>query len=631
MLSRLLPFDFSKVLIENRKLLVAAFNLAIVLLSLLISILIRFDMVIPSTYSDGVWVIIGIFVLVKLPSIHIFNLNRGLWRYTSVVDLRNILMGNALASLILLLVFGLFRHQICGSFAISVIIIDFMICVFLMGASRICVRVLREYSDMNTTRVPIRSFVIGKLDDIDKFLHSMTGDSSGRRIIGILSPEKRIGGTIRGVPIMGGTSRIAELAKAKNINEILLIPPYSRKRFLNLIMARFEDINYNCAFRIIPNSSHITNGDFKLSSIREVDINDLLGRPPVKLDHTEVISFVKGKNIMVTGGGGSIGSELCHQLCAYAPKKLVVFEFSEFNLYEIDRELRSKFPEIPIVSVLGDVRYKNTILKAIRDNQIEIVYHAAAYKHVPMLEHNEHMAFHTNVIGTANLAEAAEAGGVKRVIVISTDKAVRPTSVMGSTKHIAERVVLEREKKNTEFTVVRFGNVLGSRGSVVPLFKQQISRGGPVTITSKNMIRYFMSIPEAVELVLQAGAVGNDRDIMILEMGEQVNIYEMAKRLITLSGFRPHCDIKIEFTGIRPGEKEYEELLTREEEVDRTPYNRIFVIKKNGNGHNAPAVDLDRIKVLVEESDTEALRGLCHVYIPENMLGNGNEEMLQTV
>jgi FlaA1/EpsC-like NDP-sugar epimerase len=381
-------------------------------------------------------------------------------------------------------------------------------------------------------------------------------------------------------------------------------------------MNDLEVRNKTCSLRMIPVYSEIAEGNISVSHIKEVEIEDLLGRQPVKLDRTDVAEFVRGKNIMVTGAGGSIGSELCNQIAAYQPELLLLFEFCEYNLYEITRVLKKKYPDLKIISFVGDVRSSENIERALSHN-IEVVYHAAAFKHVPLMEQNPTMALDTNVLGSSRIATCCEQAGVKRVILVSTDKAVCPTSIMGASKRIAERVILERPQSSTEFVVVRFGNVLGSSGSVIPLFKQQIKDGGPVTLTSENMVRYFMSIPEAVDLLLQAGAIGNDRDIMVLEMGEQVRIYDMAKKLIELSGLIPGRDIEIKITGIRPGEKEYEELLTDKEKVDRTPYDRIFVARKD-NSASPPGIDLEKISQVVKTCETVELRELIFQYIPEH-------------
>ena len=616
---RLTPSNLSNFLFEQRKLFVFALNIGIILCSLVFAIIIRFEFSIPRNYTSNAIKIISIFILVKMLIYHFCKLNEGIWRYISIVDIKRVINANIYSSLILILIFYKWRVAISNSFGLSIIIIDFLLCTIAMSSVRVFARLIREISDGAECDSLIRTVVVGKLEDVDAFLHSIKAGKTKRKVVAIFGTGPGSSGTIRGVQTRNSLQNVAQYVKKNNIKEIILIPPYSRKRFLNLLLRRLEKINYNCLLKIIPGANHIANDEINLSSMREVEIDDLLGRPPVKFDHAEVSSLIFGKNIMITGGGGSIGRELCFQICAYNPKTLIIFEFSEFNLYEIERKLKQKFPDQKIEAVLGDIRFKNSILAAIKTHSVEIIYHAAAYKHVPLLEKNIAMGFHTNIIGTSNLADCAEECGVKRVVIISTDKAVRPTSIMGSTKRIAERVILERGAKGTEFVAVRFGNVLGSRGSVVPLFKQQIKDGGPVTVTSKNMVRYFMSIPEAVELVLQAGTIGKDRDIMILEMGKQINIYEMAKRLIELSGFMPHRDIQIVFTGIRPGEKEYEELLTNEEEVDNTPLNRIFVARKQNVVE--PEVSLNDVTEAVNSRNSAKLKNLCISYISENMLG----------
>ncbi len=594
-------------------------NILIILASLLLSLAIRFEFSIPPLYIDNFIKTATVFVLVKMSFNHLFKLNHGLWRYISIVDVEDIFKANLFSTALIMLIFYNWRSCICENFPLSVVFIDFLICFFAVLFVRGGVRVIREINDDIGDNPLIKTIVIGKLEDVDSFLHGTQKRKTGRKIVAVFCPEKNAGSTIRGIKIRDNLFRIAYYAKEKGIEEIILIPPYSRKRFLNLLLKQFEKIDYNCSMKIITGIGHAAKREIDFSNnIRKVNIEDLLGRPPVRFDHSEVAGLVSNKTIMITGGGGSIGSELCFQLSKYHPKKIVIFEFCEYNLYEIERKLKLQFPEQQIEAVLGDIRSKKSLDKTIKEHSVEIIYHAAAYKHVPMLEKNVFMAVHTNIIGTSNIIDCAEKNGVKRVVVISTDKAVRPTSIMGATKRIAEKIILEREKNGTDCVVVRFGNVLGSRGSVIPLFEKQIEAGGPVTVTSKEMIRYFMSIPEAVELVLQAGTIGKDRDIMILEMGEQVNIYEMAKRLIKLSGFMPHRDIKIEFTGMRPGEKEYEELLTADELVDRTPFDRICVARKDKiEGSKA---DIKEILEVLESGDNEIFRALCKKYIPENML-----------
>ncbi|MFA6715143.1 MAG: nucleoside-diphosphate sugar epimerase/dehydratase [Victivallaceae bacterium] len=606
------------ILFKYRRVLVFLLNVEIILVSMLAAIAVRFDFTLPPNYGENFLMLATIFILVKMLVIYVMGLNKGLWRYVSLSDIKMIFFAGLSASLILMFIFHNFREQLCPNFALSVIVIDFLICFLSMSFVKVCARMLREINDNVQDSPLIRTVVIGKLDDINALLHGMSANNTGRKIVALFCPGKNPGATIRGVKIKGIRSKIANFAKDNNIKEIILIPPYSRKRFLNLLLAGFEKIDYSCSLKIVPGIGQLTRGEINFSNVRKVEMEDLLGRKPVSFDHVDIESLVSGKNVMVTGGGGSIGSELCCQIAGFAPRVIVIFEMCEYNLYEIERKLRQQFPKQRIQAVLGDVKDKKSLCAAMKKFSIEVLYHAAAYKHVPLLEENIVMGVYNNIMGTANVAECAEINGVKRVVVISTDKAVRPTSMMGATKRIAERIVLERKPNGTEFVVVRFGNVLGSRGSVVPLFQKQIEAGGPVTVTSRNMIRYFMSIPEAAKLVLMAGTIAKSNDIMILEMGQQINIYEMAKHLITLSGFMPHRDIEIKFTGIRPGEKEYEELLTKEEEVDRTSFDRICVAGKQTVV--GPEISLDEIIAALDARGGDGFRELCKTYIPENML-----------
>jgi len=319
---------------------------------------------------------------------------------------------------------------------------------------------------------------------------------------------------------------------------------------------------------------------------------------------------------MITGAGGSIGSELARQVTHYQPRQLILFDLSEFNLYSIDMELRTRCPDLSIRSIAGDVGNSILMKDVLTRHRVQLVFHAAAYKHVPIMEENEGMCLWNNTLGTARLLAQAEQAGVERVVLISSDKAVRPTSVMGASKRLAERVVLERPASSLCSVVVRFGNVLGSSGSVIPLFRRQIEEGGPVTVTSPRMTRFFMSIPEAVDLVLQAGAIGRDRDVLVLEMGEAVKIVEMAKRLIELSGLKVGEDIDIVFTGVRPGEKEYEELMTDNEDVVRTPYDKIWVMRKTA-AETAPCVDLEILRRFIEAGDSTGLRQELVRLIPD--------------
>lgn len=359
------------------------------------------------------------------------------------------------------------------------------------------------------------------------------------------------------------------------------------------------------------------SGEVSIAKLRDVEIDDLLGREPIKVDLDEIMGYVKGKVVMVTGGGGSIGSELCRQLAGHGVGHLIIFDMYENNAYEIQQELKRNYPELNLTVLIGSVRNTNRLDFLFRTYRPDVVYHAAAHKHVPLMEDSPNEAIKNNVIGTYKTAMAAIKYGTKRFILISTDKAVNPTNIMGASKRLCEMVIqMCNQKSNTEFVAVRFGNVLGSNGSVIPLFKQQIAAGGPVTVTHRDIIRYFMTIPEAVSLVLQAGAYARGGEIFILNMGEPVKILDMAENLIRLSGYEPYKDIQIQFTGLRPGEKLFEELLMEEEGLQDTKNKRIFI------GH---PMDIDypwfedELKKLDEAAwmETKDMRAMVHKLVPE--------------
>lgn len=388
-------------------------------------------------------------------------------------------------------------------------------------------------------------------------------------------PEK-IGKSVYGVKVVGSTYEIKKYAKKYSVNEIHVTMPSVDKRRLSKIIARCNDTG--CPVKILPGLYQLADGQVSVSSMREVDIQDLLGRDPVTVDINEIIGYIEDKTVLVTGGGGSIGSELCRQIASHNPKRLIILDIYENNAYNIEQELKRKLRNLDLVTLIASVRDYGKMKDVFAKYRPQIVFHAAAHKHVPLMETSPNEAVKNNVFGTFNVARCADACGVETFVQISTDKAVNPTNVMGATKRICEMIIqaFGRHSK-TKFVAVRFGNVLGSNGSVIPLFKQQIKEGGPVTVTHKDIIRYFMTIPEAVSLVLQAGAYAKGGQIFVLDMGEPVRIYDLAYNLIKLSGFKPDVDIKIECTGLRPGEKLYEERLMDEEGMQKTPNGLINI------------------------------------------------------
>ena len=396
-------------------------------------------------------------------------------------------------------------------------------------------------------------------------------------IIGLIDDnEKRLGYTISGVKIIGNRNDIVKICEENKIDFIFFsiarIDNENKKQILNICQSTKAKV------RILPGMREIVNDKKLFESLRDVEIEDLLGRDPIKLDNNNIESLIKGKTILVTGGGGSIGSELCRQIMKHKPERLVMLDIYENNLYDIELELKSKYPKAKIDAVIASIRDKKRLEEVFEKYHPYLVFHAAAHKHVPLMENSPLEAIKNNVFGTRNVVDVADKYNVKRFVLISTDKAVNPTNIMGATKRLCEMIVQAKDKvSKTEYVAVRFGNVLGSNGSVVPLFKKQILAGGPVTVTHKDITRFFMTIPEAAELVIQAITYAKGGEIFVLDMGEPVKIYDLAESLIKLSGLTPNEDIKIEFTGLRPGEKLYEELLMNEEGLDQTEHNKIFI------------------------------------------------------
>ena len=427
------------------------------------------------------------------------------------------------------------------------------------------------------------------------------------KIIGIIDDnESKINCYINGVEILGGRDKIIEICEKNKIDLILFsiakVDAANQKEILNICSRTKAKI------KIIPNIEEIIKNDIpiKVSEFKDVEIEDLLGRQPIKLDSKEISSFIKDKVVLVTGGGGSIGSELCRQIACFEPKKLVMVDIYENTLYDIERELRKKFPNMDLETIISSVRDKIRVNEIFEKYTPEIVFHAAAHKHVPLMETVPGEAIKNNVFGTLNVANASVKNNVKKFILISSDKAVNPTSIMGATKRICEMIIQAKNtESSTEFVAVRFGNVLGSNGSVIPIFKKQIKEGGPVTVTHRDITRYFMTIPEAVGLILQAITFASGGEIFVLDMGEPVKIYDLAENLIRLAGFEPNVDIKIEVTGLRTGEKLYEELLVSEEGLVKTMHEKIMVSKIMDFDKKTLEENLRNLKKLVNTTRTK--------------------------
>lgn len=445
---------------------------------------------------------------------------------------------------------------------------------------------------------------------------------SENNVVCIIDDDRsKHGSYMRGVKIVGGRDDILPMAEKYGIEEIVLaIPSASRRDRLDILNICHLT---GCSLRTLPGLYQLANGEVSIQSIKHVDIEDLLGRDTVKTDLNEVKAYVQGKVVLVTGGGGSIGSELCRQAAAMGPKQLIVFDIYENNAYDLQMELRHRHPELDLVVLIGSVRDETRVNNIFAKYHPDLVCHAAAHKHVPLMEDSPFEAIKNNVFGTYNVARAADRFGTQRFILISTDKAVNPTNVMGASKRICEMVVQTvNERSKTEFVAVRFGNVLGSAGSVIPLFRKQIKEGGPVTVTHKEIIRYFMTIPEAVQLIFQANAYANGGEIFVLDMGEPVKIDDLARNMIRLSGFEPDVDIKIEYTGLRPGEKLYEELLMSGEGLKKTKNDLIYIGSEVDFDKAEFEESLMELKAINETSERELREKIAQIvptyHIPEH-------------
>ena len=531
------------------------------------------------------------FLIIKILVFAYFKQFQGWWRYVGISDLLAIVKASLVSTLILVILwFGLLsteplRRYLRDLTTISqaVFILDMFATVVLLGGLRMAVRLYHE--EFSTERAgKLKKFLIIGAGNAGEALlreiHRMPVEQYD--VIGFIDddPAKQ-GMSIHGIPVLGGVDQLPQICKEQEIDEIAIAMPSATAKQMRRVVQICEGAKIR--FRTVPSVADIASGKFRVSQIRDVDINDLLGREAIQLDLDMIEQYIKGKVILVTGAGGSIGSEMCRQVCYFAPKHLLLLEQAENALFFIDRDLRANFPQVSMELLICDITDKKRVEQIFERFKPEVVIHAAAHKHVPLMEANPGEAIKNNVVGTKTVADAADRFGAGSFVMISTDKAVNPTSIMGSSKRIAELYIQYLGKTSkTHFVTVRFGNVLGSNGSVVPIFKNQIAAGGPVTVTHPEMRRYFMTIPEASQLVLQAAAMGKKGgEIFVLDMGEPVKIVDLAKELITLSGFRPGEDIEIIFTGTRPGEKLFEELSIKGEDMVPTRHPKIGIWQRN--------------------------------------------------
>lgn len=547
------------------------------------AIYIRFDFqfnAIPKEYMTKFEHILPFNIVITILFFVIWKLYKSVWRYASATEMLNIVFATSCTAVAQLVFCYLTNQRMPRSYYIIYLFLLFAMTCGIRFSYRILRIINMKRADMTQKKTGNNVMLIGggaAANAIIKEAESSQFVTMNIKCIIDDNPGCH-GKFLRGVPIVGGRDRIGDAVGQYSIDEIIFAIPSANNKTRKEILDICKETG--CKLRTLPGIYQLINGDVSVSKLKEVEIEDLLGRDPIQINTEEILNSVHNKVILVTGGGGSIGSELCRQIAAHHPKQLIIIDIYENSAYEIQQELLRKYPELNQVVLIASVRNTVRIEKIFETYHPDIVYHAAAHKHVPLMETSPNEAIKNNVFGTYKTAQAAVKCGVKKFVLISTDKAVNPTNIMGASKRICEMVIqMMNNTTDTNFVAVRFGNVLGSNGSVIPLFKQQIAAGGPVTVTDPNIIRYFMTIPEAVSLVLQAGAYARGGEIFVLNMGEPVKILDLATNLIKLSGYKPGEDIEIKFTGLRPGEKMYEELLMNEEGLKETANKMIFIGK----------------------------------------------------
>jgi len=603
-LSQSEPLMPPTVLLRFRKPLIILAHIIVFAASLMLSFLLASNMQFRRSWLVEQYpLLLVFFIVIKLVVFGLFKQYRGWWRYVGIADLLGIVRASLVSTVIIVALWYAFmsttsiRQKLQGitEIAQGVFMADLFATVLLLAGLRMVIRLYHEeFRTVEGGRLK-RFLIVGAGNTGEALLREIHRMSIAQyEVIGFIDDDPvKQGINIHGIPVLGTVEQLPKICDDRNIEEIAIAMPSATHKQLRRVIRVCEGTKMR--FRTVPSITDIASGKFRVSQIRDVDINDLLGREAVQLDLRSIEAFVKDKTILVTGAGGSIGSEMCRQVCNFRPKLLLLVEQAENPLFEIERELQRQFPHVPVKAIICNITDKTRVEEIFREYKPEVVIHAAAHKHVPLMELNPGEAIKNNVVGTQAVADAADCYGTANFVMISTDKAVNPTSIMGSSKRIAEMYIqnLNRTSK-THFVTVRFGNVLDSNGSVVPIFRKQIAQGGPVTVTHPEMKRYFMTIPEASQLVLQAATMGKGGEIFVLDMGEPVKIVDLARELITLSGFRPVEDIEILFTGPRPGEKLFEELSIKGEDMQPTRHPKIGIWK------NIP-MDRDELQAGINE------------------------------
>jgi FlaA1/EpsC-like NDP-sugar epimerase len=600
-------------LLQHRRLASESAQITLAAAALAVAFSLRFEFALDPLYSSMLARSLPVLLLAKFAVFRAFGLRDLTWRYLGFQDLVRIAVANAAASVASTVAL---RMAIGPAFPRSIHILDLLLCLTFMVAARVLARLILEpHSERPHKRILV--YGAGKAG-VTVLSEIRANPQLGYEVAGFLDddPQKR-NLRLNGARVLGGIAALEEVARKQRVEQVLIALPNATGTQIGAILERCRAASV--AAKRVPALAELMEHRVLVDQIRDVRLEDLLGRAPVRLDQELIRARLRGRVVLVTGAGGSIGSELCRQIARYSPRALVGFDNAETALYQIDQELREQFPDVPFYPEIGSIQNRRRLDEVFRDHRPSSVYHAAAYKHVPMMEAHLFEAVENNVFGTRNVVRAASA--VEDFVLVSSDKAVRPTNVMGATKRLAELIC---SAGGPRFRAVRFGNVLGSNGSVIPLFKRQIAAGGPVTVTHPEIRRFFMTIPEAAELVLEAAALGQGGEIFVLDMGEPVRIQDLARNLILLSGLKPDVDIRIEFSGMRPGEKLYEELSGMEEDTVPTSHSQIRVFTGKGASHETISRGLEELRRATEARDAAgvvlSLKELAPDYNPSSFL-----------
>lgn len=611
------PFNAA---IFYRRTCLIVYDIISVIASSYLALLMRYGFVmsdIPDYFMDPITAFLPLSILLTLFVLYLFRMYSSLWAFAGETELQNLVISSVISSVIQAIGLQFFKEQGQQAVPGSYYFLYMFLLISFIFVSRFSYRFFRSLKHKKQNKNnSISVMVLGAGEAANLIIKEIVNSNFSTMVIRCIIDDDpgKWGKFIQGIKVIGGRDKIIECADIFGIDEIIVaMPSISRVE-----MSKILDIckETSCKLRSLPGMYQLVNGEVSVSKLRDVEVEDLLGRDPIEIDLASILGYVKDQKVLVTGGGGSIGSELCRQIAQHQPAQLIIVDIYENSAYDVQQELITKYPELNLVVLIASVRNTNRMNWIFENYKPDIVYHAAAHKHVPLMETSPNEAVKNNVFGTWKTAMAAAMNGTRRFVMISTDKAVNPTNIMGASKRICEMIIQTFNKHyDTEFVAVRFGNVLGSNGSVIPLFKKQILAGGPVKVTHPDIIRYFMTIPEAVSLVLQAGAYAKGGEIFVLDMGKPVKILDLAKNLIRLSGYRVDEDIKIEFTGLHPGEKLYEELLMAEEGMTETANKLIHIGKPIEIDEMKFFIQLKELKEL-SKNEASDIKGLIQEIVP---------------